>query len=273
MINSYPIFFLLKNMSETTEYPLPPFPNCICENLILTSGEFTNTSKSIFIGKEGCYLIQITQQSGTKYIYWKDELQGFEIWGETSECIETAKTMLQNWISFVILCYKRNLNHDSMEIDNGFQVEASTKIEVSWALSYLKTRHYSVLDLSKENIIQGLNIPPLVRPPVQVLSLVDNQLGKKSYKLHKKCSILYDFNNPNCDIVFIKRQKNSFEIYSSNKDTIPNVKKYILEVIHHIIKNYTPKKKEESLPVRCQQWVTFCEQNLEQHVVLNNNMS
>jgi hypothetical protein len=222
-------------MSETTEYPLPPFPNCICENLILKSAGFTNTTKSIFIGKEGCYLIQITQQSGTKYIYWKDELQGFEIWGKTSECIETAKTMLQNWISFVILCYKRNLNVDSMdmEIDNGCQTEASTKIEVSWALSYLKTGHYSVLDLSKENI-----------------------------------SILYDFGNPTCDIVFIKRIKNSFQIYSSNADTIPNVKKYILEFIHHIIKHYIPKKKEESLPVRCQQWVTFCEQKLQKNEVL-----
>lgn len=257
-------------MSETTEYPLPPFPNCICENLILKSAGFTNTTKSIFIGKEGCYLIQITQQSGTKYIYWKDELQGFEIWGKTSECIETAKTMLQNWISFVILCYKRNLNVDSMdmEIDNGYQTEASTKIEVSWALSYLKTGHYSVLDLSKENLIQGLNIPPLVRPPVQILKLIDNQLGKKSYKLRNNISILYDFGNPTCDIVFIKRIKNSFQIYSSNADTIPNVKKYILEFIHHIIKHYIPKKKEESLPVRCQQWVTLCEQNLQKNVVL-----
>ena len=155
-----------------------------------------------------------------------------------------------------------------MEIDNHFQTEASTKIEVSWALSYLKTGYYCKLDLSKENIIHGLHIPPLVRPPVQILNLIDNQLGKKSYKLHKKCSILYDFNNPKCEIVFIKRNQNSFEIYSSNQDIIPNVQKYILELIHHIIKKYTPAKPENELPVRCKQWVTFCEQNVQKHEVL-----
>tara|TARA_Y200000002_G_C22657241_1_gene654057 strand:- start:326 stop:1099 length:774 start_codon:yes stop_codon:yes gene_type:complete len=245
-------------------YPVPPFANCICNNLILEV-ELSSTTKSICIGKEGCHLIQITQQSQTKYIYWKDELNGFEIWGETQENINNAKKMLFNWITFVILCYKRDNQNNSMEIDtNPSQIETSTTDEVKWAISYLQSEQHVykyTLDLSKENIIKDKKIPPLVRPPQFLLNLIDKKLGKKSYKLKKSYSILYEISNPNRDIILIKRFKNSFNIYSSNEYIISNAKVYILELIYHTIQNYVPSSENTKLPSRCLQWVRVCEQS------------